>query len=602
MHLLTERIYNIIQVQQEEELDHLDMAILCSAFMIGGVETTASIMQWFTALIPSYPEIQKKAQDELDQVVGRNRLPGVEDEKNLPYIHAIIKEVERCHNPFWLGTPHVNTQDFIYQGQLIPKDTVLVLNTYTMHHDAQRHPEPFRFNPERYMNDSTLSSESANLANPMERDHWMFGVGRRICPGILTLLPAHFSTVISRLLWAFNMERIPDEPIDLKEYDGLSGRSPVPFRIKMIPRDDKYKIRNQTREPQDKMFTLRPLARLPVALARPARLHSPTSIASLSTFANSLNHPSSKSLINFQHLPRSIIVRTAASTVSNRPASQTFDHAALNIKEEASNSAADVAKTIAGGSHPAAEHSFRGITSTLAATVPRPVLIFGLLGAVPYVGAGATTVYFASVAGSAAAGNPTSIDPGVALTLLDQALNVQVTYGAVMLSFLGALHWGMEFAKPRPAQSESIKRLMLGAAPIFFAWPTLALQPMAALVVQWVGFTGLWWADAKVCGMGWTPAWYSQYRFYLSILVGTCIIGSLAGTSYYGPVAGHGFLSHDLELTRDMRKQLKSEQKGVVSGPVEALEGDDAANAYITLKKRDLTKEVEEREKNKGKN
>lgn len=44
--------------------------------------------------------------------------------------------------------------------------------------------------------------------------------------------------VIARLLWAFNLEQIPGEPIDLKEYDGLSGRSPVPFRIKVIPRHE----------------------------------------------------------------------------------------------------------------------------------------------------------------------------------------------------------------------------------------------------------------------------------------------------------------------------------------------------------------------------
>jgi hypothetical protein len=50
-------------------------------------------MQWFSALIPAYPEIQKKAQAELDHVVGRYRLPTIEDEKNLPYCHAIIKEV-----------------------------------------------------------------------------------------------------------------------------------------------------------------------------------------------------------------------------------------------------------------------------------------------------------------------------------------------------------------------------------------------------------------------------------------------------------------------------------------------------------------------------
>ena len=52
---------------------------------------TASIMQWFSALIPAYPEIQAKAHAELDRVVGRNRLPTIDDEKNLPFIHAIIK-------------------------------------------------------------------------------------------------------------------------------------------------------------------------------------------------------------------------------------------------------------------------------------------------------------------------------------------------------------------------------------------------------------------------------------------------------------------------------------------------------------------------------
>ncbi|KAG6836307.1 hypothetical protein H0H93_009280 [Arthromyces matolae] len=161
----------MLTAREEEELDDTDMAILASAFMIGGVETTASIMQWFSALIPAYPEIQAKAHAELDRVVGRGRLPTVEDEKNLPYIHAIIK-------------------------------------------------------PERYVNDCTLSSESANLADPYERDHWMFGVGRRICPGMWVAEREVF-LVISRMLWAFKMEEIADEPIDLKEYDGLSGRSPV---------------------------------------------------------------------------------------------------------------------------------------------------------------------------------------------------------------------------------------------------------------------------------------------------------------------------------------------------------------------------------------
>ncbi len=98
----------------------------------------------------------------MDRVVGKDRVPDVNDEKNLPYCRAIIKEVnyflerkiahsnwlkvERYHNPFWLGTPHMSTEDFMYQGNLIPANTVVVCNTYSMHFDADRYPDPLVFN------------------------------------------------------------------------------------------------------------------------------------------------------------------------------------------------------------------------------------------------------------------------------------------------------------------------------------------------------------------------------------------------------------------------------------------------------------------------
>ena len=65
----------------------------------------------------------------------------------------------------------------------------------------------------------------------------------------------------------------------------------------------------------------------------------------------------------------------------------------------------------------------------------------------------------------------------------------------------GALHWGMEFAGYGGHKYYS--RLLLGAAPILLAWPTLAMPPMQALIVQWVGFTALWGADLRVTSLGW---------------------------------------------------------------------------------------------------
>ncbi|GMF73055.1 unnamed protein product [Aspergillus oryzae] len=112
----------MVEMRDKEDLDDPDMAILASTFMIGGAET-----------------------EELDLVVGRDHLPGIEDEQNLPYCHAIIKEVERVHNSFWLGTPHVASEDCVYREKYIPKETVVVLNTWTMHYDPTRHSNPETF-------------------------------------------------------------------------------------------------------------------------------------------------------------------------------------------------------------------------------------------------------------------------------------------------------------------------------------------------------------------------------------------------------------------------------------------------------------------------
>lgn len=131
-------------------------------------------------------------------------------------------------------------------------------------------------------------------------------------------------------------------------------------------------------------------------------------------------------------------------------------------------------------------------------------MVFGLAGALPYLGTSGFTVYLANQAGEAASGAVASIDSAQAILLLDQALNIQVTYGAVMLGFLGALHWGMEFAGY--GGHKGSKRLLLGLAPTLLGWSTLSLDPGLALVTQWAGFTGLWYADMRATAAGWSQS------------------------------------------------------------------------------------------------
>ncbi|OSD08319.1 hypothetical protein PYCCODRAFT_1429391 [Trametes coccinea BRFM310] len=336
--------------------------------------------------------------------------------------------------------------------------------------------------------------------------------------------------------------------------------------------------------------------------ALPAFRRAPLVLGRGLSTSSSLKSPLARSpFIHSSTLPRSttsllwnqLIVRGAASSVSGRPGSQTLGHAAQNIREEVGQSAADLAKSIAAGNvfqdnvEPT-QQTFLGITNAVAHSVPKPYVMFGLAGGLPYLASAGATVYLARQAGVAAQGLVSNIDPGVAITILDQALNVQVTYGAVLLSFLGALHWGFEFAGY--GGNKYYPRLLLGAAPVVFGWSTLALEPTHALIAQWIGFTGLWWADLRATGAGWTPKWYSQYRFYLSILVGTCIIGSLAATSYWGPVGGHGMVSHDLNMIRAERKQHQPEREGKVPGDVEAVPAPENADAYVIVQKKDSGK------------
>ncbi|CAE7142361.1 unnamed protein product [Rhizoctonia solani] len=249
-------------------------------------------------------------------------------------------------------------------------------------------------------------------------------------------------------------------------------------------------------------------------------------------------------------------------------------------------------------SHGGLKDDFMSITRDIAVTVPEPAMRVGLAGeqsGIPYVGTALASVYYARQAGQAMAGNLHGADVETTLQLLNQIQHVQVTYGAVLLGFLGAVHWGLEFAKYGGEQG--YKRLALGVAPVLYAWPTLSLAPEVALAAQWAGFTAFWWADSKATTAGWTPKWYSQYRFYLSILVGSCIIGTLAGTNFFGP-ASNTKIDHS-KLHRLDRVSAKGSlgglstkggrKEGELSAEktegIEALPAEEGSGGYVIIKK-----------------
>lgn len=186
------------------------------------------------------------------------------------------------------------------------------------------------------------------------------------------------------------------------------------------------------------------------------------------------------------------------------------------------------------------KEDFMSITTGLMQSVPNHILLFGLAGTLPYLGTSVGTIFLAREANMVGNGYNSLLDMNydTALEALHTLEAVQITYGATILSFLGALHWGMEFVGFGGEQG--YKRLIVGTIPLLIAWPTTFMSHGLALAFQWVGFTTTWFMDQRATQNGWTPEWFATYRFYLSIIVGFSIIGTLAGTSYYEEGAGSG--------------------------------------------------------------
>jgi cytochrome P450 len=113
-----------------------------------GSDTTASIFLGFIVAMVNFPEAQKKAQEELDRIVGPNRLPRMDDD--LPYIRMVVKESLRYLPSSIMGiVPHATSTDDYYKGYFIPKNAGVVCNVWTLNNDPERYPEPRVFRPER---------------------------------------------------------------------------------------------------------------------------------------------------------------------------------------------------------------------------------------------------------------------------------------------------------------------------------------------------------------------------------------------------------------------------------------------------------------------
>ncbi|KAG1756034.1 cytochrome P450 [Suillus lakei] len=218
----------------------------------GASDTTVSTIYSFFLAMTLFPDVQKKAQAEIDAVVGPDRLPSFADQDSLPYIEALAKEALRWHAVVPTGFPHRVTEDDIHDGYYIPKGSMIVPNIWLvpsfsvfdvltecnarfMLNDPERYANPSQFNPDRFLANDGKKPETEPRAI-------CFGLeDGTICPGI-HLAEASLWLSAAMSLAVFDISKTVENGVEITpELDPLSGTIShlKPFKCSIKPRSAK---------------------------------------------------------------------------------------------------------------------------------------------------------------------------------------------------------------------------------------------------------------------------------------------------------------------------------------------------------------------------
>ncbi|XP_047321957.1 cytochrome P450 81Q32-like [Impatiens glandulifera] len=190
--------------------------------LAAGTDTSAGTMEWALSLLLNNPKILKKAQDEIDEKVGFERILEESDLAQLPYLHCIITETMRLFPVGPLLVPHESSDDCSVGGYRVPRGTMLLVNVSAIQNDPELWENPNEFRPERFEG-LDRSREEFKL--------FPFGMGRRRCPGE-GLAMRMIGLTLGSLIQCFDWERLDKEMVDMTEGRGLTMHKAHPLIAK----------------------------------------------------------------------------------------------------------------------------------------------------------------------------------------------------------------------------------------------------------------------------------------------------------------------------------------------------------------------------------
>jgi len=211
-------------------LDDNTIKGIINDMLIAGTDTTSTTIEWALAELVKNPNIMKKTQDELDHVVGHDRIVDEDDIPQLKYLQAVVKETFRLHATIPLITRECMTNCKVGGYDILAK-TPIIVNIWAIHRHSSAYDDPWDFNPERFVG-------SGVDVKGVDFELLPFGSGRRGCLGMpLGLMQVQYQ--LARLLHSFTWKLpIGENPqnMDMGEVFGVTLPKVIPLEVIPIAR------------------------------------------------------------------------------------------------------------------------------------------------------------------------------------------------------------------------------------------------------------------------------------------------------------------------------------------------------------------------------
>ncbi|XP_060704043.1 cytochrome P450 2D15-like [Hemiscyllium ocellatum] len=216
---------------EQEKMKHVPQSSFQEANLLGtvldlfaaGTETTSTTLLWGLLFMMQHPDMQSKVQEEIDRVIGKERMPRVEDREEMPYTNAVIHETQRAGNIAPISVPHQTYRDTEVMGYNIPKGTTIIPNLSSALFDENVWSTPHQFNPGHFLN------SEGGFVKP--EAFIPFSAGRRVCMGeqlAKTELFLFFTSMLQQ--FTFHLPENEPRPSYAESKFGIS-RVPGPYQL-----------------------------------------------------------------------------------------------------------------------------------------------------------------------------------------------------------------------------------------------------------------------------------------------------------------------------------------------------------------------------------